>query len=91
MLLQLQDSGIVLYFVTLCPFLFCDHLDGEERESWLHCLVVFQVSRDCCVAIPLSAMGWSAVYDCGTHLLFFGVIHANSDDFGESAHLLDLV
>ena len=26
-----------------------------------------------------------------THLLFFGVIHANSDDFGESAHLLGLV
>ena len=31
------DSVIVLYFVTLCPFLFCDHLDGEE--SWLLCLV----------------------------------------------------
>ena len=32
MLLPLQDSVIVLYFVTLCPFLFSDHLDGEERE-----------------------------------------------------------
>ena len=37
---------VVLYFVTLCPLLFCDHLDGEERElaallslsSW--CLVI---------------------------------------------------
>ena len=46
LLLPLQDSVIVLYFVTLCPFLFCDHLDGEERElaallslsSW--CLVI---------------------------------------------------
>ena len=46
LLLPLQDSVSVLYFVTLCPFLFCDHLDGEEREmaamlslsSW--CLVV---------------------------------------------------
>ena len=40
-LLPLQDSVIVLCFVTLCPFLFCDHLDGEEREreSWLLCLV----------------------------------------------------
>ena len=28
----LKDSVIVLYFGTLCPFLFCDHLDGEERE-----------------------------------------------------------
>ena len=39
LLLPLQDSVIVLYFVTLCPFLFCGHLDGEERESWLLCLV----------------------------------------------------
>ena len=46
LLLPLQDSVIVLYFVTLCPFLFYDHLDGEERElaallglsSW--CLVI---------------------------------------------------
>ena len=30
---------MVLYFVTLFPFLFCDHLDGEERESLLICLV----------------------------------------------------
>ena len=37
---------MVLYFVTLCPFLFCNNLDGEERElaallilsSW--CLVI---------------------------------------------------
>ena len=39
LLLPLQDSVIVLYFATLSPFLFCDHLDGEERESWLLCLV----------------------------------------------------
>ena len=26
-----------------------------------------------------------------THLLFLGVIHANNDGFGESAHLLGLV
>ena len=49
------------------------------------------MSRDCCVAIPLSAMGLSAVCDCDTYLLFLGVIHANSDGFGESAHLLGLV
>ena len=29
------------------------------------------MSRDCCVAIPLSAMGLSAVCDCDTH--YFGV------------------
>ena len=43
------------------------------------------------MAIPLSVMGLSAVCDCNTHLLFLGVIHAKCDDFGGSAHLLDLV
>ena len=49
------------------------------------------MSRDYCVAIPLSAMGLSAVCDCDSHLLFLGVIHAISDGFGEYAHLLGLV
>ena len=54
------------------------------------------MSHACCVAIPLSAIGLSAVCDCDilpdhTDLLFFGVIHANSDGFGQSAHLLGLV
>ena len=85
----------VLYFVTLCPILFCNHLDGDERglaallslSSW--CLVII-------VWLFLS-MPWvlSAVCDCvipnHIHLLFLGVIHANSDGFGESAHLLGLV
>ena len=52
-------------------------------SSW--CLAIV------CVAIPLSAMGLFAVCDCDTHLLFLGVIHTNSDGFGESAHLLSLV
>ena len=49
------------------------------------------MSRDCCVAMPLSAMDLSAVCDCDAHLLFWGIIHAKSDGFGESAHLLGLV
>ena len=49
------------------------------------------MSRDYCVAIPLSTIGFSAVCDCDTHLLFLSVIHANSDSFGESDHLLGLV
>ena len=49
------------------------------------------MSRDCCVAIPLSAMDLSAVCDCDSHLLFLGVIHANSDGSGESTHLLGLI
>ena len=44
-----------------------------------------------------SAMGLSAVCDCDisfpnlNHYFFFGVIHVNSDGFGEPAHLLGLV
>ena len=49
------------------------------------------MSHDCCVTIPLSAMGLSAVCDCDTHLLFLDVIHGKSDGIGESAHLLGLV
>ena len=72
MLLPLKDSVIVLYFVTLCPFLFCDYLDGEERElAALLSLSCWCLLRDCSVAIPLSAMDLSAVCDCDTH--YFGV------------------
>ena len=53
------------------------------------------MSHACFVAIPLSAMGLSAVCDCNISqsysLTILGVIHANSDGFGESAHLLGLV
>ena len=53
------------------------------------------MSHACCVAIPLSAMDLSAVCDCDiswsySHTIL-GLIHANSDGFGESAHLLGLV
>ena len=48
------------------------------------------MSRDCCVAIPLSAMGVSAVCESDISQsysqTFLGGIHANSDGFGESAH-----
>ena len=74
--------------------MFCGHLGGEERESWLLCLVCLSVSHDCFVAIPLGAMGLSAVCDCDisrSYSLFLSVIHVNSDGFGESAHLLGLV
>ena len=52
------------------------------------------MSHACFVAMPLSAMGLPAVCDCDisqSYSLFFGVIHANSYGFGESAHLLGLV
>ena len=53
-----------------------------KREGCLLAKFVFLLSRDCCVAIPLSAMGLSAVCDCDTHLLCLGVINANRDGFG---------
>ena len=54
----------VLLCVTLFPFLFCNHLDGEERAGCF-ALVVFLVSRDCCVTLPHNSMGLSAVCGCG--------------------------
>ena len=50
--------------VTLCPFKFCNHLDGEERVSCF-AKFVFMVYRDCFVALPRGAIGLSAVCDCG--------------------------
>ena len=48
--------------VTLCPF--CNQRDGEERAGCF-ALIVFLVSRDCCVALPHDATGLFAVCDCG--------------------------
>ena len=39
----------------------------ERERAGCFALFVFLVSRDCCVAIPLSVMGLSAVCDCDTH------------------------
>ena len=47
-----------------CPFLFCNRLDREERAGCFT-LIVFLVSRDCCVALPHDATGLSAVCDSG--------------------------
>ena len=63
-------GGSVLVFclvcINLCPFLFCNHLDEEERAgcftfifSWMSCYC------KCPVALPHCAMGWFAVCDCG--------------------------
>ena len=51
----------VLLCVNLCPFQFCNHLDGEERagcfalSSW--CLVIAE-------ALPRGDKVLSAVCDC---------------------------
>ena len=52
----------VLLYVTLCPFKFCNHFDGEVKAgcfAWF----VFLVSCKGCVALPGGAIGLSAV--CG--------------------------
>ena len=51
---------------TLCPFLPCSHLNGEERAASFT-LIVFLITRDCyfSMAFPHSIVGWSAVHDCG--------------------------
>ena len=52
--------------IAMCPYLFCNHLDGEKRAGCLT-YFVFLVSRDCysSVALPHGAVGWSVVCDCG--------------------------
>ena len=47
-----------------CALLCVHHLDVEERAGCF-ALLVFLVSRDCCVALPRDATGLSAVCDCG--------------------------
>ena len=50
-----------------CALRFCNHLDGEERAD-CSALIVFMVSRDCCVALHHDTTGLSAV--CGSRLVF---------------------
>ena len=59
MLLPLWDSVIVQCFVVRY-FVSILVLQSSRwgSESWLHCLFVFLVSRDCCVALPHDAYGF---------------------------------
>ena len=62
LLLPLWDSVIVLcfvvrYFVSILVF----PSSRWEREGRF----VFPMSRNCCVALPRDATGFSAVCDCG--------------------------
>ena len=54
----------VLLYVALCPFLYCNHLDREERAGCF-ALFVFLVSRDGSAALPRGATGLPAICDCG--------------------------
>ena len=75
--------------------MFCDHLDEEERElvaklslsSWRLVIVVWLF-----LTVPWACLQFVImIVPDHTHLLFLGVSHANSDCFGESAHLLGIV
>ena len=56
----------VLVCITLCPFLFCNHLDKKERAGCFAFIVFWMPCYcKCSVALPHGAMGWSAVCDCG--------------------------
>ena len=56
----------VLVCITLCPFLFYNHLE-EEEGAGCFAFIVFQMSCycKCSAALPHGAMGWSAMCDCG--------------------------
>ena len=55
-----------LLSVALCPFLFCNHIEEEEKAGRF---AIFVLQMYCChkcsVALPHGAVGWSAVCDCG--------------------------
>ena len=65
-----------------CYFISILVLGKRERESLMLCLV-------CLPGVTCSFM--IVIFPNHTQLFFWGVIHLNSDGFGESAHLLGLV
>ena len=54
----------VLVWYTLCPFLFCNHLD-ELDEKRADCFNFIDFCMSCPVALPHGAVGWSIVCNCG--------------------------
>ena len=56
----------VLLCITLCKFYFCNHLEEEEKAGGVAIIVLpMYCNYECSVALPRSAVGWSAVCDCG--------------------------
>ena len=72
---QLCDCFCLLC-ITLCPFLFCNHLEEEEKAG-CSAIIVLQMYcyNKCSVALPHGAVGWFAkcsvivVFHDHTHLL----------------------
>ena len=61
----------VLLCITLCPFQFCNHLEGEEKADRF-AIIALQMycSYKYSVDLPHDAVGWSAVCDCGISLSY---------------------
>ena len=57
---------VVLLYITLCPFYFCNHLEEEEKAG---CFAIFVLQMycyyKCSVTLPQGVVGLSAVSDCG--------------------------
>ena len=78
----------VLLYVTLCPFKYCNHLDGEEREREL--VVLHNLSSWCLVMVEwlLLAVLWGflrfviVVFPDHTHLLFLLLLFPLCGSFG---------
>ena len=56
-------SYLFVICITLCPFLFCNHLEEDEKVGCF-ALQMYCYCK-CSVALPHSAVGWPAVCDCG--------------------------
>ena len=56
----------VLLCITLCPFLFCNHLEEEEKTGCF-AIIVLQMYCLCKFSVALieGALRWSAVCDSG--------------------------
>ena len=69
----------VFVCITLCPFLFCNHLEEEERAGCF-AFVVLRMSCYCIcsVALPYGAVGCLQcvimVFPDHTHLIFFYLV-----------------
>ena len=56
----------VLLCITLCSFWVCNDIEEEERADCFAFIVLQMASYcKCPVALPHSAVGWSAVCNCG--------------------------
>ena len=55
----------VLFRITFCSFLFCNHLEEEEKAGCFAIIVLQMYCHyKCSVALPHDATGCSEVCDC---------------------------